>query len=118
MEDFLSLEALCTVGAEDSLPARFEAYRDAASPLTSKSADTDEQAAFESKPDCTKMDTSSIAVTGFGLSPQQLPSNSESEAVLIDGVWHKSDKAKVLGENGVTAPNSVYHLKKCTAVDS
>ena len=88
LQDFLSLEALSSVSEEDSLNSMFK----------SCSNDNGEQEALDPKPkttaDCAKLGTSSPVLRSLFL---ELP--PESEAVLIDGVWHKIDKAKVLGKN-------------------
>ena len=98
LQDFLSLEALSSVSEEDSLNSVFKSCK-----TLINSINKGEQEALDTKPktisDCAKVDPSSTVLHSLSL-PLPPP---ESQAVLIDGVWHKIDKAKVLGKDNFCA---------------
>jgi len=98
LQDFLSLEALSSVSEEDSLNSVFKSCK-----TLINSINKGEQEALDTKPktisDCAKVDPSSPFLHNLSL-PLPPP---ESQAVLIDGVWHKIDKAKVLGKDNFCA---------------
>lgn len=98
LQDFLALEALSSVSEEDTLNSMFKSCK-----TLINSNDNKEQEVLDPKPkttaDCTKVGPSSPVLRSLSLA---LPP-PESQAVLIDGVWHKIDKAKVLGKDNFCA---------------